>query len=162
MNDRCFFITFRGLHFTKSLLATSKILGLFINTFTVDEKYCLCNRENLQKPIQMQVSKKQETFSQFFAAIQKFLLNLQHFEKKITLIGYVFPNLQTRKFGVTKISRKPGLRTALESQQVKESQTLLKSTAQQFYHVFSLLSEDYSCEKSLLVISKILGLFLKH
>ena len=34
-----------------------KILGLFVNTLAIDEKYSLFNRDNLTQPIQMQLSK---------------------------------------------------------------------------------------------------------
>ena len=34
------------------------------------------------QPIQMQLSKKEETFSQFFAAFVKSRLNFEHFQKK--------------------------------------------------------------------------------
>ena len=49
-----------------SLLVICEILGLFVNTFTADEKYFLCNSENLPEPIQIQLSKKEKTFPQFF------------------------------------------------------------------------------------------------
>ena len=45
----------------------------------------------------MRLSKKQKDFSQLFCAFFKSTLNFQHFLKKITLITYVFPKLQTRE-----------------------------------------------------------------
>ena len=66
----------------KSLLLTCQILGLLVNTLAADEKYPVLNRDNLTIPIQMQLSEKQKTFSQFFAAFLKFTLNFEHFEKK--------------------------------------------------------------------------------
>ena len=39
-----------------------------VNTLTADEKHYLLNRDNLTQPIQMQLSKKQKTFSGFFFA----------------------------------------------------------------------------------------------
>ena len=45
-------------------------------------KYSLLNRDNLTQPIQMQLSRKQKTFSQFFAAFLKSSLNFEHFQKK--------------------------------------------------------------------------------
>ena len=50
-----------------SLLFLSEIAGLVINTLTADKKYSFCNWENLQQTIQTQLSKKQKTFSQYFA-----------------------------------------------------------------------------------------------
>ena len=46
-----------------SLLMICEILGLFSNILTVDYMYSLRNNESLQQPIQMQLSKKQKTFS---------------------------------------------------------------------------------------------------
>ena len=42
-----------------------------------DGKYSLLNRDNLRQPIQMQVSQKQETFSEFFSAFLKSSLNFE-------------------------------------------------------------------------------------
>ena len=41
-----------------SLLVIYEILGLFVNTLTVDENYPLYNTENLPQPNQMQLTKK--------------------------------------------------------------------------------------------------------
>ena len=70
------------LSWKRSLLLTWKILGLHINTLAADEKYPVLNRDNLTIPIQMQLSQKQKTFSQFFAAFLKSTLNFKHFESK--------------------------------------------------------------------------------
>ena len=59
-----------------------KISRLFINTLSADGKYSLFNRDNLTQPIQMQLSRKQKTFSQFFAAFLKCSLNFEHFQTK--------------------------------------------------------------------------------
>ena len=46
----------------KSLVVISKILGLFLNTLSADDKYSLLKRENSMQPIQMQLSNKQKVF----------------------------------------------------------------------------------------------------
>ena len=66
----------------KSLLLTCQILGLLVNTLATDEKYPVLNRDNLTIPIQMQLSQKQKTFSEFFAAFLKSRLNFKYFLKK--------------------------------------------------------------------------------
>ena len=66
----------------RCLLLTCVILGPLVNTLAADEKYPVLNRDNLTIPIQMQLSQKQKTFSQFFAAFLKSTLNFEHFEKK--------------------------------------------------------------------------------
>ena len=70
------------LTFKNSLLVVRKISRLFPNTLSADGKYSLLNRDNLTQPIQMEVSRKQKTFSEFFSAFLKSSLNFEHFLKK--------------------------------------------------------------------------------
>ena len=49
---------------------------------TAHDTYSLRNGDNLRQPNQMQLSEKQETFSQFFFAFLKSTLNFEHFPKK--------------------------------------------------------------------------------
>ena len=59
-----------------------KILGLFLNTLTVDDEHYMLNRDNLTQPIQLQLSQKQKTFSQFFFPFLKSILNSKDLPKK--------------------------------------------------------------------------------
>ena len=79
------------------MLVLCKILGLFVNTLSEDDKYCLLYKDNLLQPIQILLSQKQKTFSEFFSPFLKSTLNFEHFQKKINLIADVFPNLPSRK-----------------------------------------------------------------
>ena len=47
--------------------------------------------------IQMNLSQKQIVFSEFFTAFFESALNFEHFQKKMTIIAYVFPKLPTTK-----------------------------------------------------------------
>ena len=60
------------------------MLRLFVNTFTADDKHFLLNRDNLTKPIQILLPKKQKAFSQkkIFFAFSNFRLNIEHFTKR--------------------------------------------------------------------------------
>ena len=49
---------------------------------TVNDKHYLLDRDNLTEPIQMQLSQKQKTFSEFFFAFLKSILNFKHLAKK--------------------------------------------------------------------------------
>ena len=49
---------------------------------TADERNSLQNRKTLRQPIQLQLSKKQKKFSEFFAAYLKCTSNFEHFEEK--------------------------------------------------------------------------------
>ena len=60
-----------------------KILRLFVNTFTVNDKHYLLNRENLTQPIQMELSEKEKIFPNFFLfAFLQSILNFKHLPKK--------------------------------------------------------------------------------
>ena len=64
------------------MLLLWKIIRLFVNTFTNDDKYCLLYRDNLTQPIHILLSQKQKTFSEFFSAFLKSTLDFAHFPKK--------------------------------------------------------------------------------
>ena len=66
-----------------SPLVLGEILAVFVNTLTADGKYPVQGCENLQLPIQMQLSDKQNNFSQFFVPFVESSSNFEHFEKKI-------------------------------------------------------------------------------
>ena len=70
------------MHWKKSLLVIHKILRLFVNTLTVNDKHYLLNRDNLTQPIQIKLSQKQKIFSEFFFAFLKSILNFKHLPKK--------------------------------------------------------------------------------
>ena len=64
------------------MLVLCKILSLFVNTLTADDKYSLLNTDNLMQPIQILLSQKQKTFWQFCSALLRCTLNFEHFQKK--------------------------------------------------------------------------------
>ena len=64
------------------MLVLCKILGLFVNTLTDDDKYSLLYRDNLTQPIQILLSQKQSTFSVFSSAFLKPTSNFEYFQKK--------------------------------------------------------------------------------
>ena len=53
---------------------------MHVNTLATDEKYPVLNRDNLTIPIQMQLTEKQKTNSDYFAKCLKSRLNFKHFE----------------------------------------------------------------------------------
>ena len=70
------------MHWKKSLLVIHKILRLFVNTLTVNDKHYHLNRDNLTQAIQISLPQKQKTFSEFFLAFFKSILNIKHLPKK--------------------------------------------------------------------------------
>ena len=76
----------------------SKILGVFVNTFTTVEKYSVLNRDNLKQHLQMQLSQKKKSFLDFPFAFSAFRFNFEHFqEKDDNHIADIFFNLRTPK-----------------------------------------------------------------
>ena len=64
------------------MLVLCKMLRLFVNTLTADDKYFLVNRDNLTQSIQILLSQKEKTHSRSFFAFLKSPLNFEHFQKK--------------------------------------------------------------------------------
>ena len=79
------------------MLVLCKIFRLFVNTLTDKDKYCLLYRDNLTQPIQILLSQKKKTFSQFFSGFLKSTINFVDFQKKMTLIADAFPKLPSPK-----------------------------------------------------------------
>ena len=93
-----------------SLVTTVKVIGLqkslldkwiffrpFLKTLTADDKHYVISRDKWMQTIQMHLSQKPKIFFQFFSAFFESALNFEHLQKKMTLIGYVFPKLPTTK-----------------------------------------------------------------
>ena len=74
-----------------------EILRLFFNILTVKDKYYLLNRGNLTQPIQIELSQKQKTFSEFFFVFVICILNFQHLPKKDGLVVDVFLEIPALK-----------------------------------------------------------------
>ena len=89
---------------------TCKVLRLFVNTLTADDKYSLLSRDNSTQTIQMHLSEKPKTFVVFLCAFFKSKSNFEHFQKKMTLIDYVFSKLRIPKNVVSLMSKKSRLR----------------------------------------------------
>ena len=65
-----------------SVLVTSEIFRLFVNTLTPDENYSLRNMQIFWQQIQTLLSQKGKTLCGFFIAFLKCAWNLEHSEKK--------------------------------------------------------------------------------
>ena len=65
-----------------SPLELREILGLYVNTLTANAKYPIQDCDNIQLPIQMQISGKQKIFYRFFVPFLESTSNFQHFDKR--------------------------------------------------------------------------------
>ena len=70
------------LSWKKSPSVWYKILRLFVNALTADDKYSGSNMQILHKQFQTPLFHKQKTLSEFFIAFPKWEWNLEHFQKK--------------------------------------------------------------------------------
>ena len=64
------------------MIVLCKIFRLFVKKLTPDEKYSLVNRDKVKQPIQILLSEKQKSFSQFFSSFLKSTLNFEPCRKK--------------------------------------------------------------------------------
>ena len=76
--------------------------------------------------IQMHLCKKQKIFSQFVSAFFESVLNSEHFQKKMTLIAYVFPKLQTTKSVLRQMSKSSHFRERLDRRHSKWAEALIQ------------------------------------
>ena len=77
--------------------------------------------------IQMHLSQKQNIFSQFFAAFFESALNFEHFQKKMTLIAYVFPKLPTTKNVLRQMTKSSRFREPVDWRYGKRAEALIQS-----------------------------------
>ena len=129
----------------------SKLLGLFVNTLTVDDKYCPCNSRNLLQ-FKWNYWRNKKLFLIFLIHLWNLHKFLNIFKK--TWPSYVthFRNYRLRKAWLDKCLKKPRFRTSFDSQHGKGSQTLLKSAWRHLNHRFTSIWGKWSW--------KILGLFV--
>ena len=78
------------------------------------------------RTIQTHLCKKQKIFSQFFSAFFKSTLNFEHFQKKMTLIAYVFPKLPTSKSVLRQMSKSSRFREPLHRGHGKRAEALIQ------------------------------------
>ena len=76
--------------------------------------------------IQIHLSQKRKIFSEFFSAFFKSALNSEHFQKKITLIPYVFPKLTTTKNVLRQMSKSSRFREPLDRRHGKWEEALIQ------------------------------------
>ena len=104
--------------------------------------------------------KNRKSFLNFLLHLWNLHEILTIFEKKMIVIAYVFPKLQTVKDLVKPLSRKRCFRTSLDSESVNGCQTLVKSALEHLYHIFSSLWGEIIFKISPLFKFERLGVFV--
>ena len=91
---------------------------------TADDKYSPRNSENLPEPIQMQLSKILKTFSQHFPQLVQSTSTFKDFEKKMTLLAYLFSKLPIAKGTFTQMFKYRCVIASFCGQHVEQWKTL--------------------------------------
>ena len=76
--------------------------------------------------IQMNLSRKKKSFSEFSCTFFESALSLEHFQKKMTLIAYVFPKLTTTKNVLSQMSKSFRFRERLDRRHSKWAEALIQ------------------------------------
>ena len=87
-------------------------------------------------------------------------LNFEHFQKKNIVIVHAFPKLATAQSLLTPLTIERRLKTSFDSQHVKLFQTLVGSSWEYFYHIFSSLWGEMIWKISLWLKFQMIGLFV--
>ena len=85
--------------------------------------------------IQMHLSQKENIFSQFFSPFFKSALNFKHFQKKMTVIAYVFPKLPSTKNVLRQMSKSSRFREPLHKRHGKRAEALIQYYSERLYHL---------------------------
>ena len=76
--------------------------------------------------IQMHLSQKEKTLSEFFSAFFESALNSEHFQKKTTFIAYIIPKLPTTKNLLRQMSKSSRFREPLDRRHGKWAEALIQ------------------------------------
>ena len=82
------------------------------------------------------------------------------FQKRMTLIAYLFLRLRRSKYVVRYMCKKSRFRLHFQKEYGKQVSTLFKFEWQHLFHIYWSAGTQFSCKKSVLVIWKSLRLFV--
>ena len=137
-----------------------KILRLFVNTLTPDDKYPLLNRDNSMQAIHIQLSQKKNLFSNFFYIFEVYIKFGTVSKKRWTSYLMYFRNYGLQKTWLDNCVKKPLSECCSRTNMVNGPKHFLKSERRSLYHIYLSLRRQMRRKMSLLVISKILKLLL--
>ena len=121
------------------MLVLCKILRLFVNTLTDDDKYFLLYRDNLTQPIQILLYQKQKAFYQFFSAFLKSTLNFQHFRGKYDPHSRCIPQITVSEKGDSIMVSKILFKRSLPIKTWQDGPKTVEICKTLLYHIISSL-----------------------
>ena len=116
--------------------------------------------QTLPQQFQTPLSKNQKSFARFFIAFLKCAWNLEHFQKKKSILASLFPKLLTLQDVSTYTSKRSCFWTPFANERVNGFQTLLKSARHHYYPLFWSIQGKLIWKKSPSVWYEILRLFV--
>ena len=126
-----------------SPLVLGEILRVFVKTLTADDKYPLEDCENLQLPIQMQLSGKQTTFAEFFVPFLESTPNFKFFERKANRHSECISEIRDWKTCLGHSLKSAVSEHALTANMWKRLEYLLNPRESAFIMFFIILMEVY-------------------
>ena len=141
------------LGWKKTALLWWKILRLFANTLTDDDKNSCRNMQNFLQQLQTLLSEKRKTFCDFLLHFWNVHKIWNILEKRMSVLAWLFPKLLFPKEVATETSRRSFFRTPFSNQRVNGFQTPLKVARHHYYPFFPWISGKLSCEKTALLWS---------
>ena len=138
------------------VLVRSEILGLFVKY-----KYSRRNMQNFLQNFQTQLSQKRKLFLDFLLRFWNVDQVHNILKKKMSFLSEVFPKLSIPQEVVTLMYKMPYFRTRFCRQRVSGFETLLSSARHHYYRMFPWIWDILSWKNSVVVRSKIFGLFVK-
>ena len=130
----------------ESLLVICKISRLFPKRLTFDSKYSIFKGGHLTQTIQMQLSRKQKLFLNFFLHFWNLVWILNIFKKKMTLEVEVFPKLRIPKNIVLSMSQSSRYRGSFGNLHAKRAQTLLNFDGSTFTRFIDHCEGDWQAK----------------
>ena len=135
-------------------------MGVFLNTLTADGKYPVEDWENLQLPMQIKLSEKRKTFSQFFFHFWNLHQIWNILKSKMMVIANVFPKIQTVNNFFRPLCENRRFGKPFDSQHLKVFQKLAKSPCENFVHEFPSFWGKLILKMCPLVVHEILDRFV--
>ena len=105
------------------------------------------------------IFKTKNIFSVFYSIYGISIKFWTFFKKKKIVMGNVFPKLATVQGLVTPLTIQRRLKTSFDSQHIKRFQTVVKSSWEHFYHIFSALWGEMIWKISPWMKFEIIGFF---
>ena len=148
------------LSWKKSVLVTSEILELLVNTLTAEYKYSVAICIISRKKFKCSYLKNEKLFRDFLVCLQNVHKFTTFWKNRWDFYLKYSRNYWLQRKWIPKRCKRPSFRTYFSKQRFRGFETLLKLARHPYYRMFPLIWDKLSWKNSFLVRSEILGLFV--